>query len=50
MTQDRVDVREIGKIKTKQLVHNFDKNNGKKENRNGIRQKCIALGATTRSK
>jgi hypothetical protein len=42
MTQDRTDVRENGKIKTKQLVHNFDQNNGKKENRNGIGQKCIA--------
>jgi hypothetical protein len=45
MTQDRVDVRENGKIKTKQLVYNFDQNNGKKENRNGIGQKCIALFA-----
>jgi len=26
MTQDRVDVRENGKIKTKQLVHIFDQN------------------------
>jgi hypothetical protein len=36
MTQDRMDVRENGKIKTKQLAHNFEQNNGKKENRNGI--------------
>jgi len=38
-----MNVRENGKIKRKQLVHNFDQNNGKKENRNGIGQKCIDL-------
>jgi len=43
ITQSRMDVRENGKIKRKQLVHNFDQNNGKKENRNGIGQKCIDL-------
>jgi hypothetical protein len=44
-TQDRMDIRENEKIKTKQLVCNFNQNNGKKENRNGIGEKCIALFA-----
>jgi len=43
MAQDRMDIRENGKIKTNQLEHSLDQNNGKKENRNGIEEKCIAL-------
>ena len=42
MTQDRMDIREDEEFKTKQLVRKFDKNNGKKENRRGMGQKCIA--------